>query len=139
MAYNKTVWNNGSTPPINAANLNKIEQGIYDNSINKADASNTYTKTETDNLLSAKQDFFATVTDSQGDKTLTTESDKEVFFSGRFRFMPDSQATENQYDLINREMLESAISAFFTSISGYDATRPQYLMNNRGTLQWVNE
>ena len=28
MAYNKTVWVNGTAPPINAENLNKIEQGI---------------------------------------------------------------------------------------------------------------
>lgn len=33
MAYTKTTWNNLSNPPINADNLNKIEQGIYDNSL----------------------------------------------------------------------------------------------------------
>lgn len=31
MAYNKTVWTNDTAPAINADNLNKIEQGIYDN------------------------------------------------------------------------------------------------------------
>ena len=30
MAYTKTTWNNNAAPPINADNLNKIEQGIYD-------------------------------------------------------------------------------------------------------------
>jgi hypothetical protein len=30
MAYSKTTWVNGSTAPINATNLNKIESGIYD-------------------------------------------------------------------------------------------------------------
>ena len=30
MAYEKTVWVDGQQPPINAENLNKIEQGIYD-------------------------------------------------------------------------------------------------------------
>lgn len=30
MAYSKTTWANGTTPAINAANLNKIEEGIYD-------------------------------------------------------------------------------------------------------------
>ncbi len=30
MAYQKTVWNNLAVPAINAANLNKIEQGIAD-------------------------------------------------------------------------------------------------------------
>ena len=30
MAYTKTTWVNDSKPAINAANLNKIEQGIAD-------------------------------------------------------------------------------------------------------------
>ena len=36
MAYVKTIWENlpSESTPINASNLNKIEQGIYDNSIN---------------------------------------------------------------------------------------------------------
>jgi hypothetical protein len=34
MAYTKTTWLNGSAPPINAANLNKIEDGIFDNDAN---------------------------------------------------------------------------------------------------------
>lgn len=34
MAYTKTTWQDlpNTTTPVNAANLNKIEQGIYDNS-----------------------------------------------------------------------------------------------------------
>ena len=31
MAYTKTTWVNNSAPAISAENLNKIEQGIYDN------------------------------------------------------------------------------------------------------------
>lgn len=31
MAYTKTSWTNGSAPAINASNLNKIENGIYNN------------------------------------------------------------------------------------------------------------
>jgi len=30
MSYTKTTWVNGSVPGIDATNLNKIEQGIYD-------------------------------------------------------------------------------------------------------------
>lgn len=30
MAYTKTTWVNDQAPPINASNLNKMEQGIYD-------------------------------------------------------------------------------------------------------------
>ena len=47
MAYTKTTWNNLSDPPINAENLNKIEQGIYNNSlgIDKINPSGTATTT----------------------------------------------------------------------------------------------
>ncbi len=31
MAYSKTVWVNDNAPALNAVNLNKIENGIYDN------------------------------------------------------------------------------------------------------------
>ena len=34
MAYSKTSWVNGSAPPLSAENLNKIEQGIYNNDAN---------------------------------------------------------------------------------------------------------
>lgn len=36
MAYIKTIWENlpSESTPINASNLNKIENGIYDNSVN---------------------------------------------------------------------------------------------------------
>ena len=37
MAYTKTIWTNDSGQPINATNLNKIEQGIYDASVNDGD------------------------------------------------------------------------------------------------------
>lgn len=30
MSYTKTTWVNGNTPGIDATNLNKMEQGIYD-------------------------------------------------------------------------------------------------------------
>ena len=33
MSYTKTVWVDGAPPAVNATNLNKIEKGIYENSI----------------------------------------------------------------------------------------------------------
>lgn len=46
MAYTKTNWANGGTPPISAANLNNIENGIYncDTAINSMA---TYSTSET--------------------------------------------------------------------------------------------
>ena len=52
MAYTKTNWVNDSVPAINAGNLNKIEQGIYDNSNNIGDLSNLDT-TDKNNLVEA--------------------------------------------------------------------------------------
>ena len=36
MSYTKTVWVDGAPPAVNATNLNKIENGIYENSIDIA-------------------------------------------------------------------------------------------------------
>lgn len=40
MSYTKTVWVDGAPPAVNATNLNKIEKGIYENSIDVALADN---------------------------------------------------------------------------------------------------
>ena len=40
MAYTKTNWVNDSVPAINASNLNKIEQGIYDNAFESGSNTN---------------------------------------------------------------------------------------------------
>jgi hypothetical protein len=37
MAYSKTVWVNDNAPALNATNLNKIENGIYNNAENVDD------------------------------------------------------------------------------------------------------
>lgn len=52
MAYNKTLWQNNSLPAINAGNLNKIEQGIYEAHNNIGDLSNLDT-TNKSNLVGA--------------------------------------------------------------------------------------
>lgn len=57
MAYNKTTWENApsTNTPINANNLNKIEEGIYQNSLKTdqvGDLSNLET-TEKSNLVGA--------------------------------------------------------------------------------------
>ena len=54
MSYTKTTWNDLTGPAIDATNLNKIEQGIYDNSIDITSintligSSGTATTTQTD-------------------------------------------------------------------------------------------
>ena len=61
MSYTKTVWVDGAPPAVNATNLNKIENGIYENSIDIALADgNIHTLTDRitaiNTALSAKAD-----------------------------------------------------------------------------------
>lgn len=76
MAYTKTTWVDNSEPPINAENLNKIEQGIYDAHDELADkvdkvtgkglSTNDYTDADKAKLagidLSTKQDTLVSGT-----------------------------------------------------------------------------
>ena len=55
MAYTKTVWVNNQAPAINADNLNKIEQGIFD----------------TDAGVAAANSNVATLTTEVGKKTVS--------------------------------------------------------------------
>lgn len=52
MAYNKTLWVNDSIPAINAGNLNKIEQGIYEAHENVGDLTQLET-TDKSNIVNA--------------------------------------------------------------------------------------
>lgn len=55
MAYTKTEWVNDSVPAINASNLNKIEQGIYDNSFESgSNANGSYIKYADGTLICTK-------------------------------------------------------------------------------------
>lgn len=66
MAYTKTIWENSpsTNSPINANNLNKIEQGIYDNSL-KTDEIGDLTNLDTfnkTNIVSAINNVVASGT-----------------------------------------------------------------------------
>ena len=54
MAYIKTLWENepSESTPVNASNLNKIEQGIYNNSVNIGELENLDTSIK-NNLVEA--------------------------------------------------------------------------------------
>lgn len=77
MTYTKTVWVNSSAPAINATNLNKIENGIFDN-----DAEITIVSGTVSTLISS----LSTVSSSVS--TLTTNFNNHVVESshvgGRF-------------------------------------------------------
>ena len=78
MAYTKTNWVNDSVPAINASNLNKIEQGIYDNAFESgSNANGNYTKFNDGSLIQWGEDIFGT-------SGTSTDSYKRITFPTTF-------------------------------------------------------
>lgn len=71
MSYTKTQWVNDQAPAINATNLNKIEQGIYDNDAHIGTLSNLTTTTKTDAVSAINE-----VVSNAGDLTTLTTTTK---------------------------------------------------------------
>ena len=81
MSYTKTQWTNDTAPAINETNLNKIEQGIYDNdsaittiNTNIGDLTDLETTTQTD-IVSAINENVDNVGDLSG---LTTTANTDL-------------------------------------------------------------
>lgn len=97
MAYNKTTWENApsTNTPINANNLNKMEEGIYENSLtsesnsNKIGALSNLQTTNKSNLVAAvnevitdldnKQDAFIIETVTLGTSISFTGNDTRTY------------------------------------------------------------
>ena len=75
MAYNKTNWQNSPSTdtPINANNLNKIEEGIYQNSL-KADQVGNITNLKTDN----KQNLVNAINELKDREEIYADTDEEI-------------------------------------------------------------
>lgn len=74
MSYTKTQWNNDTAPAINETNLNKIEQGIYDNDSHIGDLSDLETTAQND-LVSAINENVSSIGDLT---TLTTTANTDL-------------------------------------------------------------
>lgn len=84
MAYTKTNWINDSIPAINAGNLNKIEQGIYDNSV--AIEENTDNIGDIDNLATqSKSDLVNAINSIVDSEVYSTDEVKtnKVWIDGK--------------------------------------------------------
>ena len=85
MAYERVNWENlpSTNTPVNADNLNKMDEGIanIDTKINsKANTSDVYTKNQLDNgLLPIKRISDATLQDS-ATATIEIETNRQYFF-----------------------------------------------------------
>lgn len=90
MSYTKTTWVNDTEPAINATNLNKIEQGIYDNNTNIGDLTSLTTTADTD-LVSAINEVDAQADDSTAKLDGTKVAGDMVVDSIRTKNMLDTQ------------------------------------------------
>lgn len=100
MAYNKTNWEAApsTNTPINPTNLNKIEQGIYDNSLgveNIGNLSNLETTAKT-NLVAAINE----VKTNLGGKLLWTNSNPSNSFAGQQITLSENITNFDLYEVI---------------------------------------
>lgn len=81
MAYTKTVWENNSTPVLNADNLNKIEQGIENNSFESGSNSNgNYIKFNDGTMICYNTQTFSNITvDYVWGELYTNANDRRAF------------------------------------------------------------
>lgn len=153
MSYTKTQWNNDTAPAINETNLNKIEQGIYDNDSHIGDLSDLETTTNTD-LVSAINENV----DNIGDlTTLTTtantdlvsainelESEKQDNLTAGNNIQISNNvisATDTTYSVATTSangLMSSADKSKLNSIN--DAVSiGQSLTSNIGSAYWANQ
>lgn len=98
MAYTKTNWVNDSVPAINASNLNKIEQGIYDNAFESGSNSNgNYIKFNDGTLIQ-----WGTVTKNIAVTTLSS-STNWYYGDGYVVNFPISFINNNYYANVNND------------------------------------
>lgn len=95
MAYVKTIWENlpSESTPINASNLNKIENGIYDNSVN--------IETINTNISNINDELDTITTYSTDEQVIGTWIDGKPLYSRRYS-KTISSGTQNDLLTINR-------------------------------------
>lgn len=122
MAYTKTNWENGVTP-VNATNLNHIEQGIYDNSVGIGNLSNLET-TEKTNMVGAlnevRTNFGGTLlwTNSNPTSTFDSQTLSNVDFSNYDMVEILFYQAANQLILCSTGILKITTGRLFTHFNG---------------------
>ena len=79
-SYNKTVWVNGSNPPINAENLNHIESGIeaVNRAVTAAEERITTSESKIGTLEGQYQSVDSDLTDIMDEMLLTEKTGNKV-------------------------------------------------------------
>ena len=110
MAYSKTVWVNDNAPALNAANLNKIENGIYDN----ADAIDTI------NASLADISVYVVAKGKDGIWDYTKWSDKtyEAVYVGNVNMLTGSAMAGGYFHQTSSALTPPSFSSSVVSVHG---------------------
>lgn len=150
--YIKTNWENepSESTPINASNLNKIEQGIYDNSVNIGNLTDLET-TEKSNLVGAINEVSDLISvslydDIDGTTGTVTLSDSaanysyiEIYFyviegGGRIHKSVKVSNPNTSYALLDMTDFNNNALVFNTNLVYINATEITRIRNRRFTI-----
>jgi hypothetical protein len=132
MAYIKTTWENepSESTPINASNLNKIEEGIYSNSL-KADQVGDLTNLETDiktDIVSSINELkeYEEYSTTEEIKTNKTLNGKPIYRS----YVTYTHSATGNYTYNHNLGIETLVSAnVFLSVAGQTISSHGYRPN----------
>lgn len=125
MAYTKTNWVNDTTP-INATNLNKIEQGIYDNDDKIGDLTLLNTASQ-DNLVNSVNEVYSDVL-----SLLTTQS-----FTSASQSVEANTTRQLTIDITKNGYTPLGIVGVNSSDNGFNLVY-DYLNSNTLTARFYN-
>ena len=117
MAYTKTNWNNNTAPYINATNLNKIEQGIYDNDT---------AITKTTNII-GYDEYDSTSTYNVGDYCIYNN----MLFKCLVAISTPEEFNSNHWDI-------TSINGIIESVKSDVATNTSNISTNTNSINTIN-
>lgn len=107
MSYTKTVWVDGAPPAVNATNLNKIENGIYENSIGIALADgNIHTLSE---MITAINTALSAKADKTELEDEITDIDETVTM--KINLKADKDSVDNAVAQLSKQIADNKSSA----------------------------
>jgi hypothetical protein len=107
MSYTKTVWVDGAPPAVNAINLNKIENGIYENSIDIALAGGNI------NTLSERIIAINIALSAKADKTELEDeiTDIDETVTMKINLKADKDSVDNAVAQLSKQIADNKSSA----------------------------
>ena len=107
MSYTKTNWADGAPPAINAANLNKIENGIYTNSVDILLASDNI-NTLNERITAINTALQNTVTKAEFEDEIT---DLDETVTLKINLKADKESVDNTVAQLNKQITDNKAAA----------------------------